>query len=240
MDSSKSKTLAVPIAIIIASLIVAAVIFFNSAANTPERLSANQTEIVSTELKAPVSIPTNSDFILGSPNAPLLIASYTNLTCTECRRLYDNLFALITRYGDTGSVSWMMRPHEDATTDSRLTNQAFCIGNTHSNQKFWQFIRDITEVQKADEVISDATSQRIAESLGVEWSEVENCINSNYYSDLLGNSINEIRASGATQIPSTVIFVGSEQMSIPNNLSYPALEGLVTQLLLTIQDNTNN
>lgn len=239
MDLDNSKSLAVPLAIVIASIIVAIVIFFNSSSNNQYRLTNNQPASVSTELQAPVSIPSNSDFILGNPNAPILITTYTNLTCTECKTLYDNMFALMTRYGDTGSVSWMMRPYSDLTNNSNLDAQAFCIGDAQSNQKFWKFVREVMDLQKGTEVITDTTSKRIAESLDIEWDEVENCMKTNYYSNLLENSVSEIRNSGAKQIPSTVVFIGSEQISLPNDLSYPALEALVAQLLLTIPETGN-
>ncbi len=236
MDSFEPKSLAVPLAVIIASSIVAVVIFFNSSSSSQARLSTNQSESVTTELKAPVSIPSNSDFILGSPNAPIVIATYTNLSCSECERLYDNIFALMTRHGDTGSVSWMMRPYSDLSNNSNLTAQAFCVGETHSNQTFWKFTRDVMDAQKRDEIITDTTAQRLAESIDVQWDQVESCLSTNYYSSLLENSVEEIRNSGAQQTPSTVVFVGSEQISIPNGLSYPALETLITQLLVSIPE----
>ena len=61
---------------------------------------------------APAGAPAvSSDFVMGRPDAPVLIEEFASLSCSDCARFSNDVFpSLKARYIDTGKARYVLRP----------------------------------------------------------------------------------------------------------------------------------
>lgn len=192
----------IPIAILVAGVLVAGGLFLSSIrdANTQYKDTDTTPQFDFSE-QTPVS---TSDHILGSPNARITFIEYGDLDCPACKSIHPHLTRLIERYGKTGTVAWVFRHFPIEQLHAGTTYKAAaseCVAALGGEQAFWQFIKTVFET--TGEQTTDLID--LAEASGVSRDEFQACAVSGRYIPFVEASYEEARAIGARATPFVII-----------------------------------
>ncbi len=89
---------------------------------------------------------TESDHILGNPDAPIKIIEYSDLDCPFCRTFHATMKQVMAIYGANGTVAWVYRhfPLVELHPNSpKLAEASECVADIGGNDAFWKFIDSI-------------------------------------------------------------------------------------------------
>lgn len=137
-QASSSSKLSLPIAIVLAGLVIAGAIFYVN------RQNAAPTDVLRDDASE-VTIPpvTATDHILGNPTARIKVVEYSDLECPFCKQFHNTMHALIEQYGKDGQVAWVYRNfplaqlHPNAP---KLAEAAECVAAVAGNDAYWKFL----------------------------------------------------------------------------------------------------
>ena len=160
-------------------------------------------------IATPVTLvrPQVNDNATGDPNAPIKIDEYSDFQCPYCKRFTDQTEAqLIDTYVATGKVYFVYHSFgEFIGPESRASAEAaYCAGDQN---KFWE-MHDILFANHTGENAGDFTSKRLtafAETLKLDMSKFQSCINGNTYSSRVDQDGAAGRAAGIKATPSFVM-----------------------------------
>src|SRR3989338_7248620 len=102
----EGNKLTIPIAIIVAGVLIAGAILLVSGGGIPSVGNAPQGE----QNTGATNIPavSSADHILGNPDAPILIVEYSDFECPFCKTFHPTMQRVIEEYGKNGQVAWVL------------------------------------------------------------------------------------------------------------------------------------
>lgn len=218
-----SKSLTIPLAIVLGGVIVAAAVYV-SMPKTPSSGAGNPA------LVRPVGA---SDHILGNPAAPAMIIEYSDFDCEYCKDFHDTLHQVIADAGANGKVAWVFRQfplteiHPNALPHARA---AECIAKTAGNDTFWKF----ATILFANQFVEPASYGTLAKAAGISGDAFAAC-----YADAAVSVDARIMADrknaldvGAQGTPYSLILVaGKRPVVMAGAYSYDAVKQLVDEAL---------
>lgn len=194
--------LSIPIAIIIAGVIVAGAIYFTlSKKDAPE----TQSKIFKNTNIKPVTI---DDHIQGNPDAPIKIVEFSDTECPFCKVFYSTTKKIMESfYGKDGKVSLIYRHflldfHKKSKKEAHATECAMELGG---NEKFWQYLDKIYEITPSNDGLNLDELPKIATSIGLNKKDFEICQKSEKYNEKIENQMKDVEAIGIKGIPYSVI-----------------------------------
>jgi protein-disulfide isomerase len=90
--------------------------------------------------------PSDTDHIIGSPTAPIVLVEYSDFQCPYCQMIHPDLQKIVSE--SNGQIAWVYRNfplyqiHPQATP---AANAAECIAEQLGNTGFWKFANTIFE-----------------------------------------------------------------------------------------------
>jgi protein-disulfide isomerase len=233
----KNNSLGVPIAIIVAGLIIALAVYFGGGRdNTPAATApAGEGEPAVETTVAPV---TAEDHIRGNPNAPIVLVEYSDYDCAFCKNFHDTMKRIMTEYGAAGTVAWVYRHfplqslHPNAPTIAAASE---CVAEIGGNEAFWTF-SDLVFDERGVNALTDVTRlPEFAQSAGVDQGEFESCLDSGRYDEKIANAVDAAIATGAEGTPYTVILVGNQRVGVINGAQpYDAVKQNIDALIAQV------
>ncbi len=202
-----------PISIIIAGIIISIAIILSShskpniPAKTPNNASiTHSSSLNSTKAnsnKVTVSIGTNP--ILGNIHkAKVAIVEFGDFQCPYCKMFYQNdQKSILSKYVDTSKAIFAFRDYPLTLIHPLASNLAIdsrCFGE---QGKFWQFDNYIYSSSQNND--TQQTVLTIAQKMGLNTSEYENCVNNNPYKNQIQKDINAGNRINLQGTPSFVI-----------------------------------
>jgi protein-disulfide isomerase len=79
-----------------------------------------------------------SDHILGSPDAPIVVIEYSDLECPYCKKFGETMKEIVAE--SNGNVSWIYRHwvvHQGALPKAAASD---CVAQIKGNDAFWKYI----------------------------------------------------------------------------------------------------
>ena len=150
----------------------------------------------------------------GDPNAPIKIEEFADFQCPFCERFFEQTEPLLMQhYVDTGKVHFVYRSMGNfvsqniggARTESQdAAAAAYCAGD---QGKFWE-MHDGLFANVLGEDVGSFTDRRlaaIAESVGLDMNEFNDCYNSGKYADQVQQDLADGTAAGITGTPGFII-----------------------------------
>jgi protein-disulfide isomerase len=208
-NQESSNKLSVPLAILGAGVIIALAIYFRGATNQEAVNNKNQApsnEPVEKIVLKPIS---ESDYILGNPNAPINIIEYSDTECPFCKRFHLDTFKKVeNKYVKNGEVAWIFRHfpltsiHKNAVKEAEAIQ---CAGELGGNVKFWSYLDKIFELTKSNDGLDLAELPNIASNLGISKEKFTKCLDSGKYQDLIRSQFDSGVETGVTGTPATFI-----------------------------------
>jgi protein-disulfide isomerase len=234
--STQTNSPAIPIAIVAGFAMIAIAIFFTSRNQTePAPIAVTQEasleERVATDIPRPVD---DTDYILGNPNAPIVIIEYSDYDCPFCKKFHVSLHQVMDDFGVGGQVAWVYRQfplaqiHPNAP---KISEAALCVGSIGGNSAFWKFSDRVFEERELTAPTNMTRLIKYAADAGVSQADYTSCVNSGEMRDAVLASAEEAFNLGARGTPYTVIMVGDQKAVIDGAQPYTVIRGIVESLI---------
>jgi len=193
----------VPVAIVIAGLIIGGAIVYTNKAPAKQNTAQNPSQNKEFNFRA---VDKNNDHILGDPNAEIKIVEYFDFECPFCGTFHPTMERIISEYGAQGKVAWVQRHFPLRTIHPRAQPSAEaseCVAELGGNDNYWKFSKKVFDVRneilpllqkpkasrtaeetkKIDDSLSDALLKEYAVGIGVNGDDFAKCLAEGKYKD---------------------------------------------------------
>lgn len=221
------NNLAIPAAIVIAGLAIAAAIYFGDK-NQPTGTQPTAKQNVSLD---PV---TEKDHILGNPNAKITIVEYSDTECPFCKNFHETMNKVMGEYGEGGEVAWAYRHfplpfHTKAPKEAEATE---CAAKLGGNEKFWSYTNKIFAITPANNKLDEAELPKIAQTIGLDVDAFNTCLNSGEMKSIVDAGLASGQKAGVSGTPHSLIVVkGKVVGTIEGAQPYEAVKAQIDSLL---------
>lgn len=226
IDQNQKNTLAMPIAVIIAGVLIAGAVIYSegktsngNTAKIPQQQPAEQ-QTGDLEQMIPVS---SKDHIRGDINAPVKIVEYSDTECPFCKRFHDTMKQVIDEYGKDGKVAWVYRhfPLDQLHPKARKEAVALeCANELGGNDKFWEYTDRLYEITPANNGLDLAELPKIAEYVGLDKVQFSTCLASTKYDKHIQDEVENAQATGGNGTPWSIV-VGKDGKKYPLSGAQP-------------------
>ncbi len=176
-----------PLSIIIAGALIAGGIYLNGKLEksplSPTE-AARQSQTGGTAIKSVLRPIDESDHILGSPSARIVLVEYSDTECPFCKVLHNTMNTIMKEYGSRGEVAWVYRhfPIPELHTKAVKEAQALeCAAELGGNSKFWEYANKVYELTPSNDGLDLALLPKIAGQIGLDTTEFTTCLESGSY-----------------------------------------------------------
>lgn len=201
MSESNKVEITPALSIIIAGLIVAGAILFTHF--NPVGAPQKQAEVQGGEASPSVRMPSQSEHIVGSASAPIVLIEYSDFECPYCSVVHPTIKQIVS--GSNGQIAWVYRHlpltsiHPDALP---AADAAECITAQLGNDAFWKFADSVFANQKN---LNAAYTASLAKTLGADMTKYNACVAARTYANKIDQDITEAMNNGGNGTPYTVI-----------------------------------
>jgi protein-disulfide isomerase len=229
-----------PLAVLIAGLVIAAAIFFNrSGQNVPQAISVEQPRDTKIDAFIPID---NRDHVQGDPNtAELVIVDYSDLECPYCKSLHETLLRIYAEHKDSGKIAWVYRhfPLSIHSNSGTLAQASECVAELGGDEAFWPFIDKIFAASDPN-VAPDLKQLPIyAKSLRIDEKAFNTCLSSGKYAaKVQADYNNSFKLAGEEVTPFTVFVSKGKPIPLVDSsglglgaLPYSTMNALINQFV---------
>ena len=231
-----------PIAIIIGFAMIAIAIFFTNQSGGTANQGANQTpEATPDELTDGTARTIDeTDYVLGNPNAPILMIEYSDYDCPFCKKYHRTMHQIMDEYGVTGKIAWVYRQFPLAQlhpNSPKVSEAALCVGDIGGNDAFWTFSDLVFEGRALDQATNVTKLAQYAEDSGIQRSQYLTCVDEGRMEKAVEDSIRDGFDAGARGTPYTILRVGNQEAVINGAQPYDTVKGIVENLIDQLDGN---
>lgn len=211
---AQQNKLSIPMAIIVAGVIIAGAVYFSNSARpstvgsgqgnpSPQQPTAQQTGDL-----AQMKPITSEDHIRGDINAPVKIVEYSDTECPFCKRFHSTMQQVVDEYGKDGKVAWVYRHfpldslHSKARKEAEATE---CAAELGGNNKFWAYLDRLMEITPANNGLDPAELPKIAQYVGLDTAKFDECLSSGKYAQKIEEHVQNAVATGGNGTPWSIV-----------------------------------
>jgi protein-disulfide isomerase len=214
-QETRSNPLNIPTAIVIAGAIIAVAIIWTKSPTIPK-----QTAAVADSFETQVKPLSDTDYIIGNPNARVKIIEYSDPSCPFCKVFHNTMRKVMSEYGATGNVAWAYRHYTldkpDATgfvlhpNAGREAQAMECAGSLGGNEKFWKFTNRLYEITpsvtgQSPKGLDPKELPKIAEYTGINITDFNNCLATEKFKEKVESNFTDGVNIGIQGTPSSII-----------------------------------
>ena len=226
--------LSVPMAIIIAGVLVAGAIYFSSIKPKDATLVNQQPNTGNASLENVRAI-SEIDHIRGNIDAPVKIVEYSDTECPFCKRFHLTMQQVMSEYGKNNKVAWIYRHspidalHSKARKEAEATE---CANELGGSEKFWAYLDRIYEVTPTNNGLDPKELPNIALYVGLNVADFNTCLNSGKYAQRIEEDLQNANATGGGGTPwSIVIAKDGKKYSINGAQPYELVRQIIDSAL---------
>lgn len=213
MEKEKN-VLTLPVAIVVAGVIIGGAVFLSRGGPTKEIFQQPQpAQKTANSIMTDISLRAVdiNDHILGNPTAPITMVEYSDLECPFCKQFNATMQALINQYGKSGNLTWVYRHfpldiHPRSPKESQASECAFEQGG---NDKFWAYVEKIFEITPSNNGLDPAQLPIVAGEIGLNVAKFQTCLDSEKYAAKVQADYNDGVKAGVNGTPDTVLILTS-------------------------------
>jgi len=232
METQTQSNLLIPIAIVIAGVLIAGAVYLGQQGGaggitSPAEAQEDEARLAAAlENMTPV---TNADHIRGDTNAPVTIVEYSDFECPFCKSFHPILQKVVEEYG--GEVAWVYRHfpldsiHPKADKEAEA---AECANELGGNDAFWKYVDRLFEITPSNNNLNSAELPQIAQYIGLDPQAFSECLASGRYTQHVEDDTQSALATGGTGTPWSII-VAADGTKYPLSGAQPY--GSVKQLI---------
>lgn len=228
-ESSKQNSLSIPVAIVIAGVLIAGAVYLGTSrtgiANNPQPQVAEQSGDL--EKMAPIA---SDDHIRGNQNAVVKIVEYSDMECPFCKGFHSTMQQAAEAYGD--KVAWVYRHFPLDSIHSKARREAVaaeCANELGGNDAFWKFTDRWFELTPSNNQTDIQTVlPQIAREIGLNESQFATCLTSGKYDDHVQENLDNAIATGGNGTPwSIVVTKNGKKYALSGAQPYTAVKQLI-------------
>lgn len=223
---AQSTTLTIPIAIVIAGVLIAGAVYLGTSKGAPTTAVNNQQPQQAPQqtgdLEAMKAI-SGSDHIRGNPDAPVKIVEYSDTECPFCKRFHTTMQEVMNEYGKDGKVAWVYRHFPLDQLHSKARKEAValeCANEQGGNDKFWSYADRLYEITPANNGLDPAELPKIAQYVGLDVAKFNTCLGSTKYDQHIEDEVQNATATGGNGTPWSIV-VGKNGKKYPLSGAQP-------------------
>ena len=216
----KTGNLLIPLAVIVAGIIIAGTVYFRAKGNGDVLVSQTKTTTEKLEELENMNPITGDDHILGNPNAPIKIVEYSDFECPACK-LFQNIMTrvMMSDYGKSGKVACVYRHMPiDLLHPLNARKEAVaseCAAELGGNDAFWKFANRLFELSLSnDDTDIKIVIPQVAREIGLDETKFALCFESGKYDAHIQEDLDNANATGGTGTPWSIVIA-------PNGKKYP-------------------
>jgi protein-disulfide isomerase len=234
MEPQKENRQMIPLAIVIAGVLVAGAIYFGGKPTTVTSLTGNTPAAAQANVASVVAPISSSDHVLGDPStAKLVIVEYSDLECPFCKVFQSTMHQVMDTYN--GQVAWVFRQFPIAQLHSKAPNEAQaseCAAQLGGNTVFWKFIDEVFTTTNSNNSLDPTELPKIAADVGLDVTAFNNCLSSGKNAQLITDDVTAAVKAGAQGTPYSVI-ISKDGTKTPINGAQPfdVVKGQIDALL---------
>lgn len=214
-QETRTTTLNVPTAIVIAGAIIAIAIIWTKGPSIPKP-QADKSDSFEQQVK-PL---TSEDYVIGNPNAKVKIIEYSDPSCPFCKVFHNTMRKIMTDYGNSGNVAWAYRHYTLDKADStgfilhpnagHEAQAIECAGSLGGNEKFWKFTNRLYEItpsvtNQTPKGLDQKELPKIAEYSGINVTDFNNCLATEKFKEKIESNFTDGVNIGIQGTPSSII-----------------------------------
>ncbi len=232
----EGNKLAIPGAIIIASLIIAGAVIFSGEGKLGVDGSESQTTSVGDGSGSQQITPrevTDEDHIRGNLDARILIVEYSDTECPFCKRFHGTLQQIMSEYSDS-EVAWVYRHFPIPQLHSKAEEEAHateCAAELGGNDAFWAYVDRIYEVTPSNDGLDLALLPQFAEEIGIDRVAFEECQESNRHAEKIQADRDDAVATGGRGTPHSLVLFEDQIIQIPGAQPFESVKANIDSLL---------
>lgn len=221
----------IPVAIIAAALIVggAVVIAYRGSGEEGPEMPSNSAK------KADGVRPVGADdWILGDPDAAIVMVEYSDFECPFCRQFHQTLHRIIDEHGKQSEVAWVFRHFPIAQLHKKAATEALaaeCAGLLGGNDAFWKYADLIFASGKGNDTLDLSILPSFAESIGLNRAQFDTCMSTKSLMSEVEADFENAVLSGGAGTPFTVLIVDGKHYPIAGAQQYPAMKAVIQSIL---------
>jgi len=222
---------ALPITIVVAGALIAAAVFISGKSSITNPGGQQGGQITARPYDP------SKDHILGNPNAKLKVVEYMDLECPHCKVFNNVMHQVMSYYGTSGNVAWVIRHFPLAQIHSKSPQEhqaAECAAEQGGDSAFFSFIDRVFEATPSDNGLDLAELPTIAKNMGLDVSKFNSCLSSGKYARKVNDSYSEAVSYGANGTPFTLIMVGSDAVPLAGSQPYDSMRAAIDAVLGTL------
>ncbi|MBI2108722.1 MAG: thioredoxin domain-containing protein [Parcubacteria group bacterium] len=233
-ETQEINKLFIPLAIIIAGIIIAGAVIFASRKSDDQIAPSPNTNTETLKKIRPVS---SNDHILGNiKTAEVFLVEFSDLECPFCKDFHETLKQIITEYGPNGKVAWVYRHfplesiHPKAAKEAEATECASELGGTI---KFWEYADRIFQITPSNNGLDLSLLPLIAKDVGLDTDAFGTCLEDGRYAQKVKSDLEDAINSGGRGTPHTIVITkdGSRALPISGAQSVDVVRSTIEQLL---------
>lgn len=197
-----------PVAILVSGILIAGSIYATGGIKVNSGELVANTGEENAERVINIKEVGENDHVLGNPDAPIKIVSYTDFECPFCKRFHYTMKQIVDEYKKEGKVAWVIRHfpldqlHRTAREEAEATE---CVASLGGNDKFWAFVDKIMDNTESNDGLDMALLPKFAEDVGVNKIAFKTCMDSGKMKKVVQDHLDEGVAAGARGTPYSVI-----------------------------------
>lgn len=207
METDQKKDRLLPYSIAFAAILIAGSLVYSAgksevARDTGPAAPVGDTFVPSPDNVAPV---TDRDHIKGNPAAPVKIVEFSDFECIFCKNFHPTMKTILEEY--EGQVAWVYRHFVTGlfSKSDYSAAAAECAAEQGGDNAFWAFADEYFATTPSNNLIDLAEIPRIAERVGLDRNQLEECIQSGRHDERIREHTDNAVASGAQGTPYSVV-----------------------------------
>jgi protein-disulfide isomerase len=251
-QESRPQILTIPMAIVLAAVIIGGVLLYMYRPAATSQPAANGQVAPSATVPDTSSLPpvTAADHILGNPNAPIKIVEYSDPSCPYCKMFQATMLQVMQTYGASGQVAWVYRqfpldkPDQSGNVlhpNSGAQANAFeCAASVGGNAGFWSFEKDWYSTFPNDgasetSIVDNQQIIQTAKDVNLNTSKFSDCVLSNKFAGAIDKEYTGGLSLGITGTPTSYIVSSTGQpIAIQGAQSYATLSAAIGAILASL------
>ncbi len=197
----------IPIAIVLAGLLIAAGIFFSNKGKDADANTqgADTTTATEDEFTATSTTIDDDPYLGDKGKVKVAVVEFSDFQCSYCKRHSDEVFPLIkSEYIDTGKIIYVFRDYQffgGLSIDAAMGGQCIYDLTGKDNSKYAEYHRGIFGLTSADAITT------LAKKLSVNESKFNACIEAEKYTEEISKDQTDGTTAGVTGTPGFVVGV---------------------------------
>jgi protein-disulfide isomerase len=181
------------------------------------------------------------DHVWGSPNAPIVLVTYSDFSCPFCKDYHATMHKIVDLYGRDGKLAWVFRHipivklHEEAPMYALASE---CVAKEAGNQAFWTFSDSLFEAIDIETKPDTEKLLALAEAAGVSRTVFSSCMRANELMVDVEKDFDEAITAGAKASPFTVLLTPDGRTSFEGAREFKPLSIAIQAAFQTLGDDT--